>query len=194
MDAGIIFFRFSNIFKLHNFDFDTILRVVHTLKSESTLELSCDTRMPILTTDGISSQVKAVEQMLKIESSDKIINSFTNEGLKTAAEVFLYLISCPDELFKSLSLFYKDLFLTQPADQIILTLNRMTKSKTSQDQGGKLRAEKLLQRLTKIFPLKHEEIERLLPVFRNESINDFKIHNNSNSNGIDNIHHCFPII
>ena len=170
------------------------MSVVHTLKSESTLELSCDTRMPILTTDGILSQVKAVEQMLKIESSDKIINSFTNEGLKTAAEVFLYLISCPDELFKSLSLFYKDLFLTQPADQIILTLNRMTKSKTSQDQGGKLRAEKLLQRLTKIFPIKLEEIESLLPVFRNESINDFEIPNNSNSNGINNIHHCFPII
>ena len=70
----------------------------------------------------------------------------------------------------------------------------MTKSKTSQDQGGKLRAEKLLQRLTKIFAIKLEEIESLLPVFRNESISDFKIPNNSNSNGIDNIPHCFLII
>ena len=166
---------------------------METVKARSALDLECDGYKILLSPNSMLTQVKAVERMLNIESSEQINDAFTKEELKMAGEMFLYLNSCP-ELFKSWFMFYKDLFLTQPADQIILTLNRMTKSKTSQDQGGKLRAEKLLQRLTKIFPIKLEEIESLLPVFRNESINDFEIPNNSNSNGINNIHHCFPII
>ena len=98
-----------------------------------------------------------------MESSDQINDTPTNEELKTAAEMFLYLNTCPDSSwFKSWSLFYKDLFLTQPADKIILTLNRMVKTETSDDKDGKLRIKKLLQRATHLLSLQFEEIGRLL--------------------------------
>ena len=90
----------------------------------------------------------------------------------TAGEMFLYLNTCPDSpWFKSWSSFYKNLFLTQQVDQIILTLNRMMKTETSQDKDGKLRAEKLLKRSTRLLSLEYEMIQSLLTEkeSRNES-------------------------
>ena len=108
------------------------------------------------------SQVKAVEQMLQIDSSDQINDTLTNEELKTAAEMFLYLNTCPDVWFKDWFSFYSDFFLNQPADRIILALNRMTKIASPQNKYGKLRAEKLLQRTARLLSLKFEEIQSLL--------------------------------
>ena len=79
----------------------------------------------MLSDDSIMPQVKAVEQILNIESSEQINDNKTNEDLKIAAEMFLYLFMCP-ETIKPWTVFYKDLFLTQSPDQkIILTLNRV---------------------------------------------------------------------
>ena len=92
--------------------------------------------------------------------------------------MFIYLNICPfddsvDEFlsdesqkarklwFNSWTSFYTDLF-TQPADQVILTLNRMMKTKTSQDKHGRLRAVKLLKRITSLLSLQFEEIQGLL--------------------------------
>ena len=116
-----------------------------------------------------------------MESSDQINDTPTNEELKTAAEMFLYLNTCPDSSwFKSWSLFYKDLFLTQPADKIILTLNRMVKTETSDDKDGKLRAKKLLQRAAQLLSLQYEDIGNFLgeKYFHQEiSGTDFKVPN-----------------
>ena len=110
-----------------------------------------------------------MEQKLQIESSEQIDESLTIDELKTAAEMFLYLNTCPDSSwFKSWTLFYKDLFLSQSADQIILTLNRMMKTKTtetSQDNDGKVRAKKLMKRVKSLMILKYEEIQDLRPEF-----------------------------
>ena len=92
--------------------------------------------------------------------------------------MFIYLNICPfddslDEFlsdesqkarklwFNSWTSFYTDLF-TQPADQVILTLNRMMKTKTSQDKHGRLRAVKLLKRITSLLSLQYEEIQGLV--------------------------------
>ena len=116
----------------------------------------------MLSGDSMLSKVKAVEQMLNIESTEQINDTLTNEELKTAAEIFLYLNTCPSSMFKSWILFYEDLFLTQPADKIILTLNRMMKTETSHDKDGKLRAKKLLQRTAQLLSLQYEDIGNFL--------------------------------
>ena len=104
------------------------------------------------------SQVKAVEQMLQTESSEHINDTLTNAELQTAAEMFIYLNTCPS-VFKSWFLFYKDLFLTKTADHIILTLNRMLK--TSQDKDGEIRAEKLLKKSASLLSLNNKEIRSI---------------------------------
>jgi len=76
------------------------------------------------------SVVKAVEQKLQIESSEQISDTLKNEELKTAAEMFVYLITCPNALKQSI-IFYENLFQTQSPDQIILTLNRLKKDPNS---------------------------------------------------------------
>ena len=132
----------------------------------------------MLSGDSMLSKVKAVEQMLNIESTEQINDTLTNEELKTAAEIFLYLNTCPSSMFKSWILFYVDvdLFLTQSADKIILTLNRMMKTETSHDKDGKLRAKKLLQRTAYLL----KEIGNFLGekyFHKNISGTDFKVTN-----------------
>ena len=105
----------------------------------------------------------------------------TKEELSSAAEMFIYLNTCPDSYFKSWFTFYKDLFLTQSADQITLTLNRMIKTKSLHSKAskdGNLRAEKLLKRTSELFSLKFEDIQAFLyeKTIRNGSIKkEYKI-------------------
>ena len=142
--------------------------MVKTVRSETSLDLRCVKDNTMLHYDEALPQVKAVEQKLKIESSELINETWTNanEKLQTAGEMFLLLNSCPDFRFKSWSSFYNDLFLTQSADQIILTLNRMMKTDTSHahDKDGKLRAEKLMKRASRVMSLHYEQIQGLRPV------------------------------
>ena len=52
----------------------------------------------------------------------------TDGILTRAANMFMYLIYCPDDT-KAWIFFYTDLFKNQPVDRIVLTLNRILKSK-----------------------------------------------------------------
>ena len=144
----------------------------------------CDTYNTFLSADKISSQVEAVELNLKIESSEQINETLTKEELQTAGEMFLYLNTCPiqdnDTWTLNWKVFYDYLFLTQPADQIILTLNRMMKGETPQDKDVRVRAEKLMKRISSLMSLSFENIQSLLPEknSRKRSVNtDFLIHN-----------------
>ena len=160
-------FRFANLIKLYNGSIDNILGVVTKIKYETPLDMSCDNNN-ILSSDVRLSQVSAVEQILEIDPLNQI-EALTDEELQTAAEMFIYLNSCPTKWSKSWSSFYKDLFLTQPTNQIILTLNRMMKTKRSED--GKLRAEKLMKRTSNLLSLNFERIQSLLPeTCRNGSV------------------------
>ena len=169
-------FRFANIFKLNNLSVDNIMNVVKTIKYESSLELNCYQTM--LSDDVLLSQVKAVEQKLQIVmTSDQIMDAVQNDKLQKAAELFIYLNTCPDSWFKSWSSFYKDLFLTQSADKIILTLNRIMKTKTSQHEKDGKFAEKLFKRTSKLLFLNFEKIQNLPPekYFKNGSLENIKI-------------------
>ena len=96
-NIGMNNFRFANIFHHNSVSVDNIQSVVKTVKSEASLDLSCG--HTILFEDSILTQVKAVEQILNIESTEQINDTLTNEELKTAAEIFLYLNTCPSSMF-----------------------------------------------------------------------------------------------
>ena len=151
---------------------EDIQSVVKKVKIDTSLDQKCDYSMP--------TQVKAVEQKLQIESSEQINDILSNEELKAAAGMFIYLNTCPDSWFKSWFSFYKKLFLTQPANQIILTLNRMMKTKTSQeDKYAKIRTGNLLLRVKSLLSLKFDDIQSLLQEekYKNGSTKDFMTSN-----------------
>ena len=134
-----------------------------------------------------SSLVERLEREMKIVSSENRYENMASEDLQTAAEMFIYLNTCPygagdsntnvQKWFISWWSFYKDMFLTQTPDNIILTLNRMTKTKTS--ENGRLRAQKLLKKTASLLSLQFTEIQSFLPekYIKNESGVDFKIPN-----------------
>ena len=128
-------------------DGNNILSVVKTIKYVSPLDLTCNSQFKL-------SQVQEVEQKFQIEASDKKIETLTNEELKMAAEIFMYLTICPDSVKPWLA-FYKDLFQSQSPSQIILTLNRLLKgSKTPENEHHKILAESLFQKIVNIIPKK----------------------------------------
>ena len=107
------------------------------------------------------SNIKEVEHELKINSSIQIIENISISLLETAGKMFLYLNSCPDHL-KPWFFMYTDLFQSQTANQIILTLNRILKVDDShQNKALKTIAAKLFDRITTLFALKYREIQRM---------------------------------
>ena len=91
------------------------------------------------------SQVKAIEQKMRFESSKLVLKNMTLQVLETAKDMFIYLNTCPGDL-KPWFLFYKDLFQTQSPENIILTLNRI-----NQSDYFKNLAQTLLKRVTTMF-------------------------------------------
>ena len=155
-----------NIIKLNNISVDNIQSVVKMIKSKTSLDLSC-TR-DFLTFDGILSQVSRVEQKLRVVSSDEIIASLSKEDLKIAAEMFLYLNFCPNLWFRLWSSFYRDLFLTQSADQIILTLNRMMKTmETHNNEDGSIMVKKLQTKIASKLSLRNTKGHHRLEISAN---------------------------
>ena len=136
---------------LTNRSVDNVLNIVKTIKLETSIDLTCEI-YNILKISGRLSQVKVVEQKLQIESSEQIIEALTNDELKTAAELFVYLNMCPGTI-KPWIKFYKDLFQTQSPNQIILTLNRLIKgTRTPQNEYFHNLGEKFLNRVKSLFP------------------------------------------
>ena len=145
------FFRFANTFKHNSVSVDNIQNVVKTVRAGTSLDLNCGGNY-ILADDGPLDQVKAVEQMLQIESSEQIYDTLTREDLRTAGEMFLYLNLCPDEI-KPWIVFYKVLFKTQSPHRIILTLNRVMKGpRTQTNDRFKNMTEILLKRILNFLP------------------------------------------
>ena len=84
-------------------------------------------------------------------------DNITTEDLKTAAEIFIYLDYCPLNLLYA---FYRDLFENQPLNQIILTLNRLSKLESGKYNNLN---RKLLEKTVKLSELKYKEIQNMIP-------------------------------
>lgn len=146
-----------------------IWNIVKRVKLETSHEKNCNK-------DGLfsfkASQVTAIENYLQMKPSYIIMKNITRENLKTAAEMFIYLCTCPgnngewkmENWFKSWYTFYSYLFQKQSTYQIILTLNRMMKSSLPQNKDGKLMAETIFKKLSPLLSLKYEEIQSMLPL------------------------------
>ena len=114
----------------------------------------------------VENQVAALEDHLSVKSSEVRFENIAAENLKTAAEMFMYLNTCPgnDSLknwFRSWSLFYDDLFKAHNIDHIILTMNRIIKSNLPPNKDAKVGS--VLKRTAKLLSLKLGKIQSLLP-------------------------------
>ena len=153
----------ANIIHLTNLDKKNVWKVVKNLKSELSLDLECRLSPDLLLYDDKMSQVNLLEDQLGIESTEVRFENIGRENLKTAAEIYIYLNTCPDSL-KPWFLFYHDLFHDQEPNQIILTLNRMMKSRrTSENENFLNIAKTVFKEASTLLSLKYEEIQSLNP-------------------------------
>ena len=126
-------------------------------------------------------QVSAM--ILNYTTPSLTFENMTRDDLKTAAEMFVYLNSCPGSgalklWFKSWASFYNDLFKYQTPDRIILTLNRIIKTKSNNEQikNFKGKAQKLFKKTSRHLLLGYEKIQNLIPaVESNSSSVDFNL-------------------
>ena len=100
----------------------------------------------------------------------------TDVILKRAADMFMYLIFCPEDT-KPWIFFYTDLFKNQPVDKIVLTLNRIIKSDISpKNEKFHLIASKLYSKITPILSFKSKDIQNMIhgitETFWNQEGND----------------------
>ena len=91
-----------------------------------------------------------IQKFLQVEESMITKEKLTVEDLESSAKMFIYLITCSDDL-RSLFAFYKNMFLKSP-DLILLTLNRIMKLEgdTSPNKDLKLLSSKILQKVIQI--------------------------------------------
>ena len=107
------------------------------------------------------SLVEIVENLLQVTPSDVIIENITTTKLEHAGEMFLYLVSCFEQLDPWYH-FYADLLQNQPLDFVLLTLNRILKSDNpNQNEDLKTVAQKLFKRVGDLFSLKYPKIQNL---------------------------------
>ena len=162
-------------------DLDKIWNVVKDVKLESSeTNLQCGFSSKGLSgfyeDSYIASQVKMVENKLSIESSEKRFENMTLGQLKTAAEMFTYLSYCTrysswEKEFLSWFRLYDDLFQTQSAYKILLTLNRMSHIKRPENKFGKVSARKLLSKAASLFTQFIKEDILLTSLPENETVN-----------------------
>ena len=94
-------------------------------KLQTSLDINCDRDGgSFFDQDYMLSQVTKVEEKLEIESTEYPIKSLSAEHLKSAAEMFIYLTTCPATL-KPWFVFFRELIQTKSPTQIILALNRV---------------------------------------------------------------------
>ena len=107
-------------------------------------------------------KVNALEEMLKNYSSGIILKNMSNDSLKTAAEMFLYLNSCSYFLKPWLS-FYTGLFYKKSeisTAEIILSLNRIMKP-WNKPRDIKI-ASQIFGNLTSLLALNYQNIENIM--------------------------------
>ena len=170
--------RFANLIQLTNQREDKIWTAVKKIKflkspSQAFLRKTC-VKGGLYNQDHQEDLQLTLEKVLKTNSTDRKLKNMTADKIRISAKMFLYLNVCPsgtdpERWFRSWLSYYRDLFLTHPAEKIILTLNRMMKTKRSEED--KLRAKKLMRRTSNLLSLNFERIQSLLPdTYRNASV------------------------
>ena len=149
--------RFANILLFSKSSHKTIWNVVKNVRSKY---LTADCPYRGLYSDVVS-QVLAVEKQLQLNSSALIQENMTASKLEAAGKMFMYLNSCSD-ILKPWFLFYTELLQNKPLDEVILTLNRISKSDKNLQSKELIKiSNKLFERLSSLFSLKYQEIQNI---------------------------------
>ena len=103
--------------------------------------------------------MKLLQDALEISSVQKFnLENMTEDEFRVPAALFLKLVICPKNL-KPWFIFFRDLFQNESADQIVLSLNRILKNKsTMQTKDLKTIANKLFKRATTLFSLNYTKL------------------------------------
>ena len=127
-------------------------------KVQTSLDINCDRDGgSYFDEDYMMSQVTRVEERLEIESTEQPIKTLRAEDLKSSAEMFIYLTTCPANL-KPWFVFFRQLFQTQSPTQIVLALNRVM-SKTTKNDFFKNVSEIIFHQLKHEFSLKYDHFK-----------------------------------
>ena len=103
---------------------------------------------------------KRVEEALNSESSDNIHQNISDETLEMAGEMFLYLYSCPDNLFiygRTKAIY--DKLLTYSLKDLLLFLSRILKTANGKDEQL---FDTALSVLTKLKDIKQFSYQKLM--------------------------------
>ena len=162
--------RFANILNQIN-DTNKIWKVVKKIRSEIMFLRVCDSsHSKVLFTDtDIQLNMRAFEEEIQINSTRVISENMTDNQLKEAAQMFIYLNFCPDSL-NPWFLFYKELFENKSPNVIALTLNRILKGNISDETDDlKKIAKTLLNELTSLLSLQYQYIGDMRKLRKEES-------------------------
>ena len=115
----------------------------------------------ILEDSHIEKQVNKIESKVYVtppDAPESILENMDNTTLKHAADMFIYLNSCPQSI-KSWILLYKDLIMWKTRDVLVLTLNRILKAESiGQNDEFKEIAKSILEKVQIDLSLQYKEI------------------------------------
>ena len=154
--------RLTNLIHKKNISDEDMWKIIKGIKSDISFEKDCgDGTTGMYEEEVQRAQVSLVEQHLKMQSSDVTLETMTGNALQTAAEMFIYLNTCPN-ILKPWYVFYTDLIKYQSPDQIALTLNRLMKvSPTSENKHLVNIAKDLFMKVTEVLSFKLKEVKKI---------------------------------
>ena len=149
---------------LNNINDDDLWNILKKVKLENLSKKVCKNgQIDFNGAISVRSEVNQVMNMSGTYSTKSYqYGNMTDAIMERAANMFMYLIYCPDDT-KAWIFFYTDLFKNQPVDRIVLTLNRILKSKTSQKKDTfKVIARKLYTKITTILSFKSKDNQNMI--------------------------------
>ena len=127
---------------------------------------------------------------VNIQSTPMIFTNMTEAKLKTAAEMYFYIFSCPGDSLTWFK-FYTDLIQNKPPDQIVLTLNRILKAEnTAQNRGLKKIAQTLFNVIATNSSFKYQEIKEMTQGSENSSFTTVASSMNLKGKYVYNVYIC----
>ena len=134
-----------------------------------------------------------IEKLLNIKDVSKSTDDIMYKStFKMAAEMFIFLNFCPDQLFQSPWIkFYRDLIQNQPPKEIILALNRLLKTISTENKSLFQIPRKLLTKLLTMLDLQYENLYSLSNhLARKKEPGKFLTYDKNGTNNNLHVHKC----
>ena len=115
--------------------------------------------------------IKMFELQLNVTSNTDIkIEDMTEASLETAANMYVYLMSCPETLMPWFK-FYSNLIKKKSLDEIALTLNRIMKERNiPQHDGLRVVASKIFGKISTVFGFQYKVFQDMAKYTGNYSL------------------------